>query len=667
MADGYQTQLGVTGGPQLSGADPEAFGAAVGRGLEQAGTTIDNAIHQYRERERDTQAASAGVALAQASTKLDELSTDARDQAAPGGAGHTATITGSFNDIAQQNLAQIKDPHIRQIFQQRYAELGDRVTTREYGWEATQRVNKLVSDVDDQGTVYANAQVTSPNPSSFVQAQHDVATTIGALNVSEDIKDKALKEQQRKIAVAFGNGLQEKNPHALIQALDSGQLNEYLQPEDIKTLRSGGMVEIRRLDAEARQRQTLEESQVRETGQELINRVNKGDLTVTPDEIKTARAGAQKFGLKELDFNLGDAGDKFAVAKETRTWNPVTWHQQINDLQTKAAAGKITQPESIRLRHLTEAAPDAIAKFNSDPHAAAAAAGNPAPPLDPNDPKSIQARVTWARSYAAASGLDNVPYLNIDEMKGLRDRLHQNAAGQVDVATELRQHFGVGVGTEIARQLDPSDKTTQLFVGLEPQAAVLVRNGMDALKRNPKLFAGGEGDADRAREIWADYAPGIPAELQGPISEAAKNITAAAGDKVHRASLEGAEFEATYRNSIQRAAGQIGTGNAATGGFVNWNGRRAWLPTTMGQTQFQQQISRAGPEQWKKAGGGVPYYMGSNGKLTPLTDDQLKSLGRNQLESVSPGVYHVLGVDQNRLVDKTGRNYWTFDVRKLGH
>jgi hypothetical protein len=246
----------------------------------------------------------------------------------------------------------------------------------------------------------------------------------------------------------------------------------------------------------------------------------------------------------------------------------------------------------------------------------------------------------------------------------LRDRVGQGAAGEIDVAAELRRSFGVATGTAIAKQLDPNNRNMQLFVGLDPQAAVKVRRGIEALKTNPKLFAGGDGDKDRAQEIWNEFTPGIPPELQGPIYEAAKNITAQAGSAAHRASLEGDEFEATFRGAIQTAAGGVGFGNDRTGGFVNWNGRRAWLPPTMAIPEFQRRLSRAGPQQWKQAGGGAPYYMGSNGKLAPLSDDQLKLLGHYELESVSPGVYMPVGSDKRHLVDEHGRP-WSFDVRKL--
>jgi hypothetical protein len=667
MSAPYQSQLGVSGGPVLSGADPEAFGAAVGRGLEQAGETIDRSIHLLREKNRDSEAAAAGVALAQASTSIDNQATDARDAAEPGAAGHTETIVKSIDDVTAQNLGSIKDPHIRAAFAERYAELKDRVGTREYGWEATQRVGKLVTDVDQQGTQYANAQASSPNVGSFVQSLHDVATTVGALTMPGDMKEKITREQQRKIAVAFANSLQDKDPHSLIETLDKGTLNAYLEPEDIRTLRSGGDVEIRRLEAAARQKRSQEEADARERISVLGKRIGAGDYSISDNEFKAAADDAKKYGLEGPGFDLADWKDKRDVVRETRDWTPGQWHSAINELAAKG--DKLTTPESVRLNHLRELGGPAVDRFNSDPFAAAANAGNAAPDVDWTnpDPAAVQKRVSWARSYAQASGLQNVPYLSNDELKAVRDRVGQGPVGQLEVAADLRKSFGVAVGTEVAKQVDRNDKGLQLMIGLVPQAAELYRKGIDALQRNPKLFAGGEGDADRAREIFNEYAVGIPPELRTPVLNVARGITAAAGDTEHRSSLEGDEFEATFRAAIHRAAGAIGVGDKQTGGFVNWMGRRAWLPPTMGQREFQQRLSRAGPNEWKQAAGGSPpYYMGPNGKLVPLSDDQIKRLGSYTLDSVSPGVYQPLGADGHHLVDKNGQ-VWSFDVRKLGH
>jgi hypothetical protein len=550
--------------------------------------------------------------------------------------------------------------------QQRYADLRDRVGTREYAWEATARVGKLVNDVDQQGTQYADAQDSQARARARSRSRSMTSRRrSSALALSDDREAKgnprAAAQDRRRLRQRAGRQGSRKS---LIEILDQGVLNTYLEPEDIKSLRSAADVEIRRLEAAARQKRSQEEADARERIQLIGKRIGAGDYSVSDGEFQAAAADAKAFKLDGPGFDLADWKDKRDVVRETRDWTPAQWHQEINTLAAKG--DKLNTPEGVRLNHLRELGGPAIERFNSDPAAAAANGGNPAPAVDWSnpDPNAVQARVSWARSFAQAAGLPNAPYLTNDELKPVREQLGNGAAGQLEVAAQLRHTFGVGVGTEVAKQIDRNDKTLQLFIGLEPQAAVMVRRGIDALKRNPKLFAGGQGDDERARQVWGEYASGIPAELQGPVYEAAKNITASAGDAVHRASLEGDEFEATFRNSIQRAAGQIGTGNERTGGFVNWNGRRAWLPPTMGQNEFQQRISRAAPAAWKQAGAGVPYYMGPNGKLAPLSDQQLGLLGRYTLESVSPGIFRPIGADGRHLVDAHGQP-WSFDVRKL--
>lgn len=669
MAAPYQSQLGPGTETAYSGADAEDAGAAAGRGLEQAGDTIDRAIHQLKERNRDMEAADAGVKLAQASSTIDAYATDARTKAAPGAAGHTEGVVSQLDDMTANNLSGIKDPHIRAAFAQRYAEMRDRVGSQEYGWEASKRVEKLVTDVKTQADEYAKAQASNPNSASFVQSLHDVQTTIGALSVDDDTKTKLVKERQGDIALAFGRGLVDKDPDALIKMLDKGTLNPYLaRAEDITELRSAADVEIRRREAALRQQRNLDEASVRQNGAYLLDRLSKGDTTVKPEEIDTALEGAKKYDLKELGFNLSAGKDKLGVIGATRDFTPPQWHEEIDKYAARAAGKGATSADAIHLANLRELAGPAIERFNANPAAAAANAGNPEPPVDWGnpDPKAVAARVNWAKAFRDSAHLDATPYLDVDEIKQLRDQVRNGgASGQLTVAANLRNTFGTNIATEIARQVDPSDKSIQLYVGLEPQAANLVARGTEALKRNPKLFAGGDGDPVRAQTIFNEYAAGIPAEFRDPVYNAARSITAAAGDAVHRDSLEGDEFEATFRNAIQRAAGQIGEGNGRTGGFAVWNGRRTWLPPTMGQTEFQQRLSRAGPNEWKQAGGGAPYYMAPNGKLAPLDDGHYKGLGRYTLKSVSPGVYQPIAPDGGNLVDAHGHP-WSFDVRKLG-
>jgi hypothetical protein len=666
VAEPYENQLSASGGPGLSGASPEAFGAAVGRGLEQAGESADRFIHQRREIDRDRQAAAAGVELATISTDLDTAAIDARNHAGPGGEGHSEAIGKAIDDRAGEALAKIKDPHIRDAFAGRYANLRDQIYTREYAWEAGARTEKFVTDFDNAGTQYANAQASNPNVSSLAAAIGDIETAGNALAVPADAKAKAIKEQQRKVVVAWANGMQDKDPRALIQVLDKGNLNPYFEPEDIKVLRSGADVEIRRDEAEARQQLAIQTADARERIGLIGKRIAAGDFSVSDQEFAAAADDAKKYDLKGPGFDLADWRDKRDVARETRTFTPSQWEQSINALEAKG--DKRSPSENIRLKHLQELRGPSESRFNNDPFGAAAAAGNPAPAIDWSNPTpdQIQHRAAWARSWASSSGMVNPPYLSADEIKVFQDRVKQGTAGALEIASSLRGMAGVGLGVAIAKQIDPANKDLQLMIGLPPRTAELYKEGTAALERNPKLLGVDKDDTAALQSAFTEYAQGLPQDpdLQTAVWKAARAITAAAGAEGGRGELTGDELVKTFRNAVHRAVGQVGGGNGRTGGFVNWNGRHAWLPQSLGIYDFQHKLSRAGPKNWEAAGAGRPYFMGGDGKLAPLTDAQLSLLGRYQLETVSPGVYEPIGPGGAHFVDAKGRP-WSFDVRKL--
>jgi hypothetical protein len=189
----------------LSGASPEAFGAAVGRGLEQAGETADRSIHQ-RARSIAIVRRPPPASPWRRSRPISTIGRDdARNNAEPGGAGHSeAIVKRSTIGRAQRGEDQgsaypggLRRALRRASGSRRHARIC-------VGSDGSSRRASSLPTSTMQGTQYANAQA-SPNVSSLaVQSIGDVATTVGALAVPADAKAKAIKEQQRKIAVAFG-------------------------------------------------------------------------------------------------------------------------------------------------------------------------------------------------------------------------------------------------------------------------------------------------------------------------------------------------------------------------------------------------------------------------------------------------------------------------------
>jgi hypothetical protein len=662
MAEPYRSSVAANATP-LPGASPEDFGAAIGRGLEDAGATL----HHIAERNKDLEASQAGVNFAHAQDDIDKAAIDARTNAAPGGAGHTAAVMEEFDKRASAELAAIRDKHIRAAFSNRYAELRSHVDGREYGWEAGKRVDKLATDFDDMGTTLANGQASNPDPVGLHVSLETIDTAGNALaGADAELKAKLIKEQQRKVVLGWANAKQDKDPQTLVAALDQGLLSPYLEGNDVNTLRSGGLVEIRRQEAADRAAQARAEAAARETIGLLQNKIADGYVP-TDQEFDGASALARQYKLDGKEWDLGVARDQVLVNRETRTWTPAQWHSSINELEAKG--DKRTAGENVRLKHLEAAAGGAISRFNSDPFAAAAAAGTPAPEVDWANPdaKAIENRVTWARSYARSAGLQTVPYLNNDELKDLRDRAANGGiAGQIEVATQVRGTFGVAAATDILRQVDPNNKDMQLMAGLQPRMAQLYKIGAEAIKGGTVKLGTTPEDKQALSDIFTEFMPAIPAELQPAVLKAAENITAGTAAEFGRKEPSGDELENTFRQAVHRAAGQMGSEaqGSATGGFVRWNGRYAWLPPAMSHDDFQRRMSRANDADWMKAGGGPPYYLGSDGKLAKMSDRQISHFGQYSLETVNPGLYQLVGPDGGHVVGKDGRP-WQFDVRNL--
>jgi hypothetical protein len=182
MAEVYQSQLGVSGGPNA--LRRRSRGVRRGRRSRPRASgrharSIDPPFARARSRQR------GGRRRRRAGSSIDRSTIRRPTRATrrePGGAGHSEAIVKSIDDVTAQNLGSIKDPHIRARLQAALRRARDRVGTREYGWEATQRVGKLVGDVDEQGTHYANAKPRARTSAPSFNL-HDVATTVGALTM----------------------------------------------------------------------------------------------------------------------------------------------------------------------------------------------------------------------------------------------------------------------------------------------------------------------------------------------------------------------------------------------------------------------------------------------------------------------------------------------------
>lgn len=649
------------GTPAIGGVDPAAFGAGIGRALQNLGGSIERKEEAERQREREIAAADAGLVLAQNSGDIDVYSQQMRETAAAGGAGHTEQVLKRFDQNAGDALERITDERVRQVYEQRYATERARILSREDGWQRGQSVAHRVEQIDQTGTLLANQQASSPSPDGLEAALEQIETQVQAAGISEDLADGVVREQQRKVVAAWGNAMIDIDHQSLIDTIELGLFNPYLEPEDIDRLRSGAQVEGRRLEAAEKARQAEEAAAGRERISLFLKRISAGD-TPSDEEFDEVAALATAIGDEGRLFDVQVQRQAVQINRETRTWTPSQFEAAINELQ--GLGDSRTTAQNIQLAQLERIRGERVSEFVNDPQAAAARRGNPAPPVNWAEPSrdELQRRASWAVGFARENGLVNVPYMSPEELRPLQERLEQGPAGMLEVARTLRTQWGAGIGGKIAQQLEPGDRTLQLMVGLPTTTQNYYGRGAEARKRNPELF-----DRTTANEIFAEYAEAIPLALRDPVFEAAANISAAIQDSTGNTTFR----EETFETAISFAMG--GTGSRAggiSGGVGEWQGRNIWLPPGVSQSEFEARVARVSPEQLVAAAvdrsgqrtGRAPRYMGSDGK--PGRALRVSEWRELQFETVSPGVFRVRGPIGGVLVDNEGAE-WLFDVRRL--
>ena len=649
----YRAGNNPGGSPMFQGANAEAFGAGVGRGIEGIADAVEARQKLEKRQERETEATTAGVGMAGVMGETTTDVQDARDSAAAGAGGHTASVTARLDQRLETFLGGIKDERVRNAYRERAAEYRARVIGEEDGWERGQAVEYRVLNIDKQGTELANLQAAKPTADGLADSLGAISTTIGMLDLPGNTKTKVTREQQRKVAVAWGNAMQTTDHAGLLKVLEAGTLSPYLEPEDIDRLRSGAIVEGRRIDAANKAVQAQGEAQAREQLRLFNARISAGDQP-SDAEFEANRKLAETWKLPVEEFNLGVSQSRVLINRETRDWTPQQFATTINELRAKG--DKRSPDENIKLGQLEQIQGARVAEFNNDPQGRAANIGNPAPALDLAAPtrQSIAARVTWAQGYARANGMVNPPYLSALEMKPLRDRAAQGPAGRLEVAQQLRATFGAGVGSRIVQQMAPNDRGLLLAVGLPGTTSNIYTRGLEALQRNKGL-----SDGVQEQEIFREVAPAIPQALRGPVFEAARAIAAGSVDQANGDKFD----EDSYRTALHLAMGATSSGGGLQGGIGYWQDAPIWLPPGVGQAELQRRVSRASPAQLVDASAyqSAPHYW-NNGKLgRALTATEVRSM---EFETVRPGVYRVRGKIGGYLVDAKGRP-WELDVGKL--
>lgn len=659
---GYNSQVGPAPASSLPRADPTAFGAGIGAGIEAIGNSLHRAdmtnMSIERQQRADSEAASFNARFAQLREAADKASVDARNNAAPGGVGHADQMRQWLDENSKSLLDGITDRRVQRSAQAQIAEFGSRFNSSEYQWQEGRRVGKIVTDQGNVIDAAANRAERLVDPKAFGEELSFYHQGVMSLEgTPADVKAKLIHEGEQAITGGFANGMLRRDPKALKRALDSGEFDSMLSKEQMQHLRSGIDVEIRRRDAATKAQSALQLHLEKEALQTDRAKLETG--AGTPQDWETLAQRYDAIGDNSSAVTARAQGAGMAAAIGHRGDSLPQLDQQIASLTSIRNNGKgLTPHEAATLTGLTDLRGQLAGMLGQPGGAMLAlqfATGKPVAPINPADPSSLQARAAYAKGAAAQYGRVAVDPLLPNEIPMFKD-LASGGTQQRLQALEMIQGFGDPqvIRAAAAQVAGADDGAFRIASQLPISVARDVLRGSETIKSGPQVWNEARARAD-FNKWYGRTLSMVGGSYRSDIFQAAKSFYG-------QRAVEGGEQAynpGRFAEAIETMIGRMPDPNGATGGIARHSQGIVLVPQGMRPDALLQRFARAGADDYARASGAkVPHW--SDG--TPLTRTQLigtlptaidgaghygfRGPGGRLIEA-SPGVPYI--VDINRL------------------
>jgi hypothetical protein len=592
MVQPYRPQIApgaTTIAPRMDAAD---FGAGIGASLtEIGGNMAQRQLRQTaedRQREQTRQQAQAMADFAQLTEQTELAANEARQQAAPGGAGHRQAMEQLWDQRATEFLSTITDEEVRGRMQAQVAAQRGRFVVGEDAWERGRTVAFTVDKMRTAVGTVANRVARLPNIESYAEERDALTEQIASLPIDATARAAFEREALQQVDVAF---LTSRPPQETLAILGSGFYDDKLTPEQRERVQQSAEVEMRRAQVEADARARAD----RATAQEEIDGIQRliaDGVPVPPERLEAAQQMAQTHGL---------AGDAYDIAKArvrdrvNRTYQQATPMQIENDLRELdgqiARAGDRVDPAQViardQMRTILE---QRSAQIDDDPASFGASIGIDYGAIDFADPASVQARVRAAQATANATGRP-AAYLLPTEVAQLQAGM-ASAEGRRS-ALAAAQAFGSAnprAVIAIARQIAPQDT---LF---HHAATLRGRIGSDVLEGR-RLIQGRTFTPPQGLDAAILAQGGQALSMLG--TDPRNNTLAAAralyaqysatdGDPGNDARLN----QGLVTRVIRIASGGRMVNGEWRGGIGSFDGRTVRLPDNVSDAEFAQRLGR---------------------------------------------------------------------------
>lgn len=481
---GYESQVGPQSAPAPVMVNPDAYGAGIGRVMEQAGAQAhQNELRAYqieRQVKADTEAADAAHKLALSRVATDQTVLDLRSKAGPGGAGHVEAVrqaleaqyAGLTDGITEDRVRE----HVRaQIDNQTAAVLG-----QEVGWQEGQRVGKILTDHQQVVSVSSNRIRTSHDDKAYVtetQALEDYVHSM--VGIDDATREKLLRQGHQAYAIANLNRMFDQGQaKTAIALINSGAFNDILDPEQLDQARRGAEVEIRRDDALQRQQSAAAIAGAKEQVATFEARASNG-LENDPGTMAALRDQFSAIGDTSTAEKLNGLISDNVFARQYDGQLPMQLQKDLSLLAGKANASEADQRQAAWLRK--QVGPRAEA-FRADSKGYFVKYGGQQltpPPLDITNPQSVDATVQWVRTASRTAKFPVSP-LTKDEAWTLQQAATRGSSDRMSVLGML-DHFPDVERDRAAEQILPGDAGFRQEAQMRPEARAFVFEGRGKL------------------------------------------------------------------------------------------------------------------------------------------------------------------------------------------
>jgi hypothetical protein len=590
---GYESRVRVQAGAPLPGVSADAFGAGLGRAIEQAGEVLHSERIEDARLDRSLRDNSEWAAFqTDFALTREELAAAAREGRKSDDPGHAARIAEEWQKREGALLGKLTSTRLKERAQGTLSEWGASFRAREADWEDLRQSEIVVERHQEQFGIAEGRVRRLESPGDYAAEVKIQMDAIAGLAVSDAVKDKLADEAEQRLAVSYLRGMIDRDPAAAQALIDSGGFDGVLTGDQVEALRDSSAVEIRRYEAAAEREKAEQVAVLRENLQTFKEAEQQG-LVTDPGQFDQAIAGALAVGDKSLALEL--EGLK-ANQQFVRIWGPenATALQRENRLAELASKPARSDSENRELAFLRQHNGIWAAEEARDPVGQAAArGGNGAPPpIDFTDPASIAARGKWAAARAAQG--QRLPAFTAVEMRELGTLYDSGRSGEEQVLSILSA-LPPEQAMESARRIEPNDRTLPIIATLQPGVRNMARRGREALRADKSLlFKMLEDDPDlneaytSERLAFEQALRFAPPEQRAAIFETAKQIAAGQVDKFGETMTP-----ALWQTSLQLAVGGVKTPDGWAGGLGKWGESTYRLPEGVTHRGFTAAVTRA--------------------------------------------------------------------------